>query len=106
MKALTLIIFKHHVNPKFPPALAKTYKDSFNCGWLSNNLNEPYILQWGNSKNIEAAKSLMQDVLSKQGERTVLFYNKEISLEKEKCGIIRLTKEVYADIVAGAEKWN
>jgi len=103
---LPLIIFKHTVNPKFPPDLAKMFEGSYDCGWLMGDSNEAYIIQWGNSKNKEAAKKLMTDVLEKQGEGPVLFYDKKILVEKSKAGIIRLTAEIYSDIATAAEKWH
>lgn len=106
-KPLPLIIFKHTVNPKFPPSLAKMFEGSYNCGWLiGDDCNESFIIQWGNSKNKEAARSLMNDVLEKQGERTVLFYDKEIPIGKLKTSTISLTPEQYNDIITTAEKWH
>lgn len=105
-KPLTLIIFKHSVNPKFPPAIAKMYEGSYDCGWLSDNLDEPFIIQWGNSKDQNNAKKLMDDVLDKQGERPVLFYNKEIPKKDNGRSVIQLTNEQYTDIITNAERWH
>jgi hypothetical protein len=106
-KPFPLIIFKHTVNQKFPPGLAKRFEGSYNCGWLmGDDCNESFILQWGNSKNKEVARKLMDDVFEKQGERPVLFYDKEIILERSKAGIIALTPEIHNDIITTAEKWH
>ncbi len=100
-----LLFFRHTVNPKFPPQIAEMFQGSYNVGWLSNNLEFPYILKWGNAKDKEKAKQAMAEVLEKQGERPVLFYDKEIQVEKSK-SIITLSKEVYQDILDSSEKWH
>jgi len=100
----TLIIFKHTVNPKLPPQLAGILAGSYSCGWFIHDSKEAAIFQWGNCKNKEDARKLMADVLQKQGERTVLFYDKEIPHAGNKSFLV--TGEQYADIMATAEKWH
>ncbi|MFA6071632.1 MAG: hypothetical protein WC810_23905 [Janthinobacterium sp.] len=97
-KPLALIIFKHTVNPKIP-----IFRDTYDCGWLSSG---PYIIVWGNTKDKSTARKLMQDVLDKQGERAVIFYDREIFLKKSNSNIIELSNEEYQDIMNSAVKWN
>jgi hypothetical protein len=101
---LPLIIFKHTVNPKILPQLAEILTGSYNCGWFMHDGKEAAIIQWGNCKNKEAARKLMADVLQKQGERPILFYDKEIPRDANKS--ILVTGDKYADIMATAEKWH
>jgi hypothetical protein len=82
------------------------FAGSYNCGWLQGgDCNEAFVIKWGNCKSRDAAKNLMADVLQKQGERPVLFYDKEIPREGSK-SVFMLTADQYADIMATAEKWH
>lgn len=94
------------VDSRFPPKLARMFEGSYNCGWLMSDSNDAYIIKWGNSKNKDAAKKLMDNVLEKQGERQVLFYDKEIPIERSKANIIYLTTDIHNDIKSAAEKWH
>jgi len=99
---MPLIIFKFTTSLNLP-----MFNDSYDCGWLDINKEQPFILKWGNTKNKETAKSLMQDVFDKQGKREVYLYDKKIPYTKKKgSSILTLTVETLNDILANSERWN
>lgn len=109
MHKMTMIIYRHSVNSRFKvlPDLAKMFEGSYDAGWMIGNENRCIIMSWANVKDQYTARKLMNDVLQKQGNRKVLFYDKEITETRQiDTNVIHLTVKQYKEIINESELWN